>query len=703
MNKSIRVLFISGSEEDVRKIRNEMNKWGFFVLSDRISTYVEFATELKTKEWDLIICDYDIDQFHYEDAITLVSSMEYKLPFIVVSDNRDEKYMLKAIDDGCSDYIIKNDFTHLRLAVCRVLKEAEVYDYNKTYSAENKRLMDTLDSIGDGVITTDEDGNINMFNKIAQSNTGWSRQEAYGKPLPMVFSIIDKTSRIQSENLFEKVSKERIPTGLKSNTVLVAKDCTERYVSANCAPIITEHDGFAGVILIFRDITRIKRIENKIINEQRNLAAMFNAAPLGMLLLDQNVTIKMANSAIFRISGKESYKENKNMKIGDIFNCSNRNNCKEGCGYCDECKSCELNKAMQIACSSEQTYIDTLIKYTVFINENNKKLWLRINSVPVIVDAKRHALVIIEDITGQKLLQEELNDSNVELKNALAELKMTQNHLIQQEKLAGIGQLAAGVAHEINNPLGFVMSNFETLKNYINKYKVALDAYRDLKNELLNSGNKDIELKISNINKLERKENIHFITEDLEDLLKDTNEGLERIGKIIMGLRLFSRVDQQNDIGEYDLNKGIQNTLIVAHNEIKYYAEVEEKLQDIPIIHANGGQINQVLLNIIVNAVQAIRSKGTDETGLIKISTSCDDKFIYCCIEDNGVGIAEENLNKIFNPFFTTKSVGKGTGLGLSISYDIIVNKHSGELVVKSVPESGTQFTIKLPLDNSAV
>lgn len=704
MNKSIRVLFILGSGEDVENIQSEMWNWGFSVVSERVSTYEELRNELNTRVWDLIICDYAIGQFSFTEAISLILEKDNELPLILVSDDKDEEHMLEAIEKGCSDYILKNDFIRLHLSINRVLKEAAVCSGHKKmmreYSEDNKRLLDTLDSIGDGVIITDKQGNIIMLNKVTQACTGWMQQEALGKPLTTVFRIVDKTSRIPAENLYDKVLMERKATGLKSNTVLVSKDCTERYVSANCAPIITGYNGFAGAILIFRDISRIKRIEDEIINEQRNRTAMFDAAPVGMLLFDQNAAIRKANSAIYYIAGKEPFKQSDDKRIGDIFKCPNRNNCAEGCGNCGECISCGLNIALQKSCSSDKIIINSDVEYTVFTNEDNTKLWLRINSVPIIIDAEQHTLVVIDDITGLKQLQEELKESNEELQKALEELQRTQNHMIQQEKLAGIGQLAAGVAHEINNPLGFVMSNFETSKNYFEKYKRILDAFRELKDGLLNSGDKNIEIKISYINDLQRKENMQFITEDLEDLFKDSKEGLERIGKIIMGLRLFSRVDQQNDVSEYDLNEGIQNTLTVANNEIKYYADVEENLQNIPIVQANGGQINQVLLNLIVNAVHAIKSKGTEEMGLIKISTRCDDKFIYCCIEDNGEGIAADNLNKIFDPFFTTKSIGKGTGLGLSVSYDIIVNKHGGELQVKSTQGVGSSFIIKIPIQN---
>lgn len=277
-------------------------------------------------------------------------------------------------------------------------------------------------------------------------------------------------------------------------------------------------------------------------------------------------------------------------------------------------------------------------------------------------------------------------------------LKQTQLQLIQQEKFAGIGHLAAGVAHEINNPLGFVLSNFETLSNYAKVYKIIIDEYTELKNCLSENNSPKIQEKLALINHLEEENNLEFITEDLEELISDSCEGLDRISKIVTSLRLFSRIDQQNDYEEYDLNEGIKNTLIIARNEIKYHAEVEENYSDIPNIKAFSSQINQVLLNIIVNAAHAIKYKNSSEFGKITINTFADNKFVYCEITDTGIGISKENLNSIFNPFFTTKPEGEGTGLGLSICYDIIVNKHKGELLAESTEGIGTKFTVKLPI-----
>lgn len=160
---------------------------------------------------------------------------------------------------------------------------------------------------------------------------------------------------------------------------------------------------------------------------------------------------------------------------------------------------------------------------------------------------------------------------------------------------------------------------------------------------------------------------------------------------------MFSRSDESDTIEDYDLNEGIESTLLVANNEIKYYANVIKKLGIISSIKVIPVEINQVLLNLIVNAVHAIKEKSPDTQGDIIITTFEEEHFVCCSIEDTGIGIKEEIVSEIFNPFFTTKPVGQGTGLGLSISYEIIKNKHKGDLIVESTPNKGSKFTIKLP------
>jgi signal transduction histidine kinase len=269
--------------------------------------------------------------------------------------------------------------------------------------------------------------------------------------------------------------------------------------------------------------------------------------------------------------------------------------------------------------------------------------------------------------------------------------------------MACIGYLSAGIAHEINNPLGFVSSNFNTLKKYIDKVTEYISEYIKLKNTIEQGGTDAISEGIANINALEANNKIDFIISDLADLYIDTDEGISRIKNIVLTLKNFVHDSNNSSFDNYNINKGIEDTLVIVKNEIKYNIEIKtDFLKDIKIIKANSGEINQVLLNIIINASHSIKEKyklNADFNGMIKINTKSDEEFVYCSIEDNGIGISEENMSKIFNPFFTTKPIGVGTGLGLSISYDIVVNKHKGDIKIKSEVGKGAEFVIILPLN----
>lgn len=287
------------------------------------------------------------------------------------------------------------------------------------------------------------------------------------------------------------------------------------------------------------------------------------------------------------------------------------------------------------------------------------------------------------------------------VQNEVEKLKQTQSQLIQKEKMAGIGQLAAGVAHEMNNPLGFVTSNFNMLGEYVKRLIDLIHAYRNLIAGLPSDGDPDMQEAILELRQLEKQKKLTFLLEDLDPLFSESKDGLARVGEIIKALRIFSRVDVANQYEDYDLNAGVETTLVVARNEIKYVADIVTNFGELPTAKAIGGQINQVLLNLLVNGAQAIKTANMIEKGMITVETFFDGEFIGCSIKNNGPAIPPEIQNRIFEPFFTTKPIGEGTGLGLSISYDIVVNQHGGKISFISTPEAGTTFTIKLPCVHS--
>ncbi|WP_286237202.1 HAMP domain-containing sensor histidine kinase [Neptuniibacter halophilus] len=295
----------------------------------------------------------------------------------------------------------------------------------------------------------------------------------------------------------------------------------------------------------------------------------------------------------------------------------------------------------------------------------------------------------LEDRVQKRTRQ--LEEKNHELERANAEIKNAQARLLQSEKMASIGVLAAGVAHEINNPLGFVMSNLATLDHYVVNYRTLIQEYETLSalesDEARQAQREKIAL-------LRDEYDLEFMNEDLDELLKDTHEGSVRVREIVKGLKAFSHVDQSEERQWADINECIETTLKVANNELKYHCEVETDLGDIPQVNCMPGHIKQVILNMLLNAGHAIK-----ERGLIRVETLQQGAHVAIRIRDNGCGIAEDEMSKLFDPFFTTKEVGEGTGLGLAISYGIIVEDHGGEIQVESQLGEGTCFTLLLPVE----
>ena len=308
-------------------------------------------------------------------------------------------------------------------------------------------------------------------------------------------------------------------------------------------------------------------------------------------------------------------------------------------------------------------------------------------------------LCVFEDFTERIHMEEGLKNAVTELEHSNQQLKEMQSQLVQNEKLASIGQLAAGIAHEINNPMGFVSSNFSTLKKYIACIMSMCEVYDQLLVSIESTTSLDLATEVKKIKAAKEEMQIDYIFEDIPELFKDSSEGMKRVTKIVKNLRDFSRIDQVEDFSYANLTDCLQSTLVVSRNELKYAADIITNFAEIPDVYCNSGQLNQVFLNILVNAAQAIDNQERSDKGTIEITTSCDAEFVTCQIRDDGPGIPKDNLSRIFDPFFTTKPVGKGTGLGLNLSYDIIVNKHKGQLLVDSQPEEGTTFTIKIPVN----
>jgi len=356
-----------------------------------------------------------------------------------------------------------------------------------------------------------------------------------------------------------------------------------------------------------------------------------------------------------------------------------------------------------------KTIEDAFEAENFFPNLGSGGRWLFFTAAPI-RDSDGHiigAIETLQDVTERRQAEEELlkyqeqleaqveartrelananhqlEQEHAEMTALLGKIDEAQQQLLQSEKMAAIGQLAAGVAHEINNPIGFVNSNLGSLKTYTNNLLRLIEAYEN--------GQPD------SIALARQAADLEFLREDLPSLLAESQDGLDRVTRIVQDLKDFSRVDQAEH-QRADLNAAMNSTLNVVRNELKYKADVVVELGDIPEIDCVPAQLNQVFMNLLVNAAQAI-----PERGKIFVRSGLERDQVWFEIEDTGTGMSAETRQRIFEPFFTTKPVGKGTGLGLSISYDIIVKRHQGRLDVHSEPGKGTRFRIWLPITQSA-
>lgn len=292
----------------------------------------------------------------------------------------------------------------------------------------------------------------------------------------------------------------------------------------------------------------------------------------------------------------------------------------------------------------------------------------------------------------------EIKQKNITLESTLNQLKESQLRTLQAEKMASIGQLAAGVAHEINNPTGYVSSNLKTLADYQKGLLRIIPLYRQLVAQVKRWRETDVDSSAlvdlaDQILKSERDEDMDFILDDMPPLISESREGTQRIKKIVSDLKEFSHPGERAKI-DADINENIETTLNIVWNEIKYKAQVTKDFGELPLVRCYPQRINQVFMNILVNAAHAI-----EENGSIHIQTRCESGLVRIVISDNGCGMSQESLPKIFDPFYTTKAVGKGTGLGLHLAYNIIMD-HGGVIDVQSEVGKGTSFIIDLPIDS---
>jgi len=559
---------------------------------------------------------------------------------------------------------------HLLLDAAPVERDGRVvavvetlYDITaRTRAEESLRLLaQAVEQTASSIVITDPAGKMLYVNNKFCETSGYDLSEVIGQSSSLLKSGAHQP-QVYAE-LWEAISSGREWHGELHNR---RKDGTLFWESAIISPITDYNGAISNYLAVKEEITSRKYAERQLQKKQAELVLkheqltdLFRQVEQGkreweqtmdciddmVAMVDRGHRIRRCNRAFMQFAG---------------------------CSYPQLISTdwCELLQGVGLDLEGLQGASGELFHAP-------SRRWFTLKTYPY--DDGRGEVIMLHDLTEIKLVSEELTQ-------AYEELKATHSQLLQQEKMASIGQLAAGVAHEINNPMGFISSNLGTMEKYLDR----LTGFLELQSAgIEESAPEGVRAQIA---EARRKAKVDYILGDARSLLAESKDGAERVRTIVQNLKSFSRVDEAQAT-YVDLNECLESTVTIAWNELKYKTTLNRDYGELPPVKCLPQQLNQVFLNLLVNAAHAIEKQGEVT---IRTRVACDQ--VTVAIRDTGCGIPEGIRNRIFEPFFTTKEVGKGTGLGLSISYDII-KKHGGNIDVESEAGVGTVFTITLPIE----
>ncbi|EMS70480.1 ATP-binding protein [Ruminiclostridium cellobioparum] len=692
MESNDRVLFINESPETASIVMEKLAMWDIPVCQKQATSLKDLNNLLNSGLWDVVISEYKYSGVIAFDVLKKLKKTYCHIPIIVLSDDLSEENVLELIEAGIDDSVPKKELSRLRQVICRILRNLPSHRHVLTqgYSADKQVGRYEAEY---GPAEMEHKGSILFANMTEAFLYGKVICDRQGKPVDYVILDTNHAFELMTGNQrFEILNRRAAETNFGTNEtepdlieicgrVAITGEKRVFECKMNYREKVYSVSAYSPCpgyfVSIFTDITEQKKIEAEI----EKLAAAFERSPVMVIITNPDGIMEYINSKVTSVTGfsfKDANSRNINLLKSEMVPKHILNEMKEKFRN-DE--------------SWEGEFISK--------KKNGELYWVSASVSPV-RDRNGNTtnyILIQEDISDKKKFQQELEEKHRNLVKEVMKLKVMQKQKIQQEKLTGIGHLAAGAAHEINNPLGFVISNFDMLSKYCERFGDLIQAYRIFKNHIKNNEYQLAVQNISVLEELEEKYNIDFLLSDINDIFNDCNDGLTRITNIVSGLGTYIREEPHDKIMEYDLSAAVDNTLEILQSDLKQHAEVKKELNKVPDIQVMGDQINQVIVNLIENALYAISRKHVNGKGELKVRTYNDKRYVYCQIEDNGAGISKDNLNKIFDPFFTTKPVGQGSGMGLTIAYNII-SRHNGQLSVESEYGKGTSFTFKLPVNN---
>lgn len=586
---------------------------------------------------------------------------------------------LNAFDEAARGLLIEMS-SDINFALDNFKHEAERKQAEKMLHDSSESLDRLLNSMAEGAYGVDNEGNCTFVNRAFLQLLGYeSSDELLGK------HIHELIHHSYADGSFYPASECRMYCAYElhqminvSDEVFWRKDRVAVPVEYWSYPIMV--DGVViGAIATFIDITERKRAVAHLRESEEKFRAMTGSAQDGIIMIDDGGNISFWNGAAEKIFGYSKFEV-----LGEeLHQLLTPERFREAAG----------KGFAHFQHSGEGAVVGKTLEL-VALHKNGNEFPIELSLSAVNISGRWQAIGIVRDIAERKQGEAELASQyervtgiNAQLVESNKQLEQAQNQLLQSEKLAAIGLLAAGVAHEINNPIGYVNSNLGTLEKYLADIFVTLDKY-EAAEKLPGADNPLLE----ELRQFKKKIDLSYIREDTKSLIAESHEGLGRVKKIILDLKEFSHTDSEDQWVWADVHQGLDSTLNVVWNELKYKCDVVKEYGVLPKIYCLPAQINQVFMNLLVNAAQAI-----EEHGNITLRTGQESDRIWVEVSDSGQGIPAENIQRLFDPFFTTKPVGKGTGLGLSVSYKII-EKHHGKIEVRSEVGKGSTFRVILPV-----
>jgi two-component system NtrC family sensor kinase len=557
-------------------------------------------------------------------------------------------------------------------------------------------LSQILDNDPVATFVIDAQHRITHWNRACEQLTGrdgWDMQGVvdkgevfYGSARPMLCDLIlDGAAPAELQSRY----KSPVQTSKVIDSAVEVEDFFPnfgdggRWLFFTAAPLKNAMGQVIGAIETLQDVTQRHRIEEELRLHRQQLELLVSERTSELDSKNRELIAFMENASvgILALSGGKVIRHNK--KFTEMFMRSGETavalDTREFFCNASDYADFERLSSPLLALGRPFQHDMTLCR------QDGRTLWVQMIAYACnIDDPSAGAWWLLQDRSEVRRAQEQLESNYERLKETNRKLEDAQNQLLQSEKMASIGQLAAGVAHEINNPVGFVNSNLNSLKTYVDGLMRLVAQYEGLETRF-------DALERTRIAATKEEVDLAYMREDLPVLLRESTDGLTRVKRIVQDLKDFSRIDH-SDWQEADINAGLDSTLNVVLNEVKYKAEVRKNYVTLPAVRCLAAQLNQVFMNFIVNAAHAI-----DGMGVITLSTGSTGDWVWVEVQDTGSGMSPEVQKRIFEPFYTTKPVGKGTGLGLSLSFSI-VQRHRGVIRVRSEVGKGSAFRVWLPV-----